>query len=86
MSMAQSMLWHHGNKYTAESACEHCQGVVRHETWCVTRSQEVLYAYEAAMNAENLTEGDRLILHALGAAWVNNVATDSRMAVEAGSI
>lgn len=72
MSTQQTAVWMHSNKYNAEAACEHCQGVVRHESWCVTRSEVVLYAYEAVLHAEKLTEGDRLILHALGASWTNN--------------
>jgi len=73
MTTPQSATWHHGNKYTAESACEHCSGVVRHETWCITRSPIVLYAYAAVLDADNLGEGDRLILHALGTAWTGKV-------------
>ena len=68
-------VWHHSNKYSADTACEHCDGVVRHEPWCITRSPEVLYAYGAVLQAERLTEGDKLILHALGVAWVNNECT-----------
>ncbi len=68
-------VWHHSNKYSADTACEHCEGVVRHEPWCITRSPEVLYAYGAVLDAEKLTEGDRLSLHALGVAWVNNECT-----------
>ena len=65
--------WHHSNKYSAEAACEHCQGVVRHEPWCITQSEVILYAYAAVLNAEVLTEGDQLILHALGVAWTDNL-------------
>ena len=68
----QASTWQHSNKYNAESACEHCQGVVRHELWCITRSELVLYAYEAVVDANALTEGDKLILHALGVAWTSN--------------
>jgi len=71
MSAQQATIWHHSNKYSAEAACEHCQGVVRHEPWCITRSEAVLYVYEAVLDAEKLTLGDKLILHALGAAWTN---------------
>ncbi|MGA7459305.1 MAG: hypothetical protein WBW69_03725 [Candidatus Korobacteraceae bacterium] len=68
----QSSTWQHSNKYSADAACEHCQGVVRHELWCITRSELVLYAYEAVVDASALTEGDKLTLHALGVAWTNN--------------
>ena len=67
--------WQHSNKYSAEAACEHCEGVVRHETWCITQSSDVLYAYEAVLDADKLTEGDRLILHALGVAWTGKVCS-----------
>jgi hypothetical protein len=63
--------WYHSNKYTAETECEHCGGVVRHEPWCVTSNPNVAYAYNAVLDAEQLTVEDRLILHALGAAWVD---------------
>jgi hypothetical protein len=73
----QSATWHHSNKYSAESACEHCQGIVRHQHWCITQSETILYAYESVLDADKLTEGDRLMLHALGVAWVNNCACQS---------
>lgn len=72
MPTQQAKTWHHSNKYSADAACEHCEGVVRHEPWCITRSEVVLYAYEAVLNAECLTEGDKLILHALGVTWTDN--------------
>ena len=73
----QATIWRHSNKYSAEAACEHCQGVVRHESWCITRCETVLYAYEAVINADKLTEGDRLMLHALGVVWTNNSCNGS---------
>ena len=45
---------------------------MRHELWCITRSEAVLYAYEAVVDAGKLSEGDRLVLHALGVTWVDN--------------
>ena len=72
MSTGQASIWQHSNKYSAEAACEHCQGIVRHESWCVARNQRVLYAYEAVIDAAVLTEGDKLSLHALGVAWRDN--------------
>ncbi len=69
MSTAMVETWYHSNKYTAEVACEHCQGVVRHEDWCITRSSRVLYAYEAVADSSKLTLQDILILHALGVSW-----------------
>jgi hypothetical protein len=62
----------HSNRYSADSACEHCEGVVRHEAWCITVSSIVLYAYQAALDANKLSMGDQLILHALGVVWRDN--------------
>ncbi len=39
------------------------------KSWCVTQNESVQYAYQAASNFGDLTPGDHLILHALGAAW-----------------
>ncbi len=72
MSTQQTTIWRHSNKYSADAACEHCQGVVRHEPWCITRSETVLYAYQAVLDPDKLSEGDRLILHALGVNWTRN--------------
>jgi hypothetical protein len=59
----------HSNQYSAESACGHCDGVIRHEPWCVTQNATVQYAYQAVSDPAHLSHGDHLILHALGAAW-----------------
>ncbi len=61
--------WYHSNQYSAESACEHCGGVVRHETWCITRNPMVQYAFRVVLESEKLSFADRLILHALGVSW-----------------
>ncbi len=61
--------WYHSNAYSADAACEHCAGLIRHEPWCITRSDVVTYAYEAVLDADKLSIGDQLILHALGVVW-----------------
>jgi hypothetical protein len=71
LMLLQSPIFH-SNQYHAAAACEHCGGLVRHETWCITRSSVVYYAYEAALDPEKLSLADRLILHALGVQWVEN--------------
>jgi len=71
MSTHEAATWLHSNQYT-ETACEHCLGFVSHASWCVTRNRDVRYAYEALLNADRLTLGDSLILHALGVSWINN--------------
>jgi hypothetical protein len=59
----------HSNRYSADSACGHCDGVVRHESWCMTQNTSVQYAYQVVSDPSHLSPGDHLILHALGAAW-----------------
>jgi hypothetical protein len=59
----------HSNQYSSDSACGHCEGVIRHELWCITQNTSVQYAYQAVSDPDHLSTGDKLILHALGAAW-----------------
>src|ERR1700757_1098313 len=69
-SAIEASKWYHSNKYTADTACGHCAGGVRHESWGPACKQGVAYAYEAVDDAARLTVEDGLILHALGAAWI----------------
>jgi len=62
----------HSNRYTAESACEHCAGIVRHEPWCITVDHIVYYAYEIVADPGKMTIGDVLLLHSLGVSWGAN--------------
>lgn len=64
--------WYHSNQYNAQSGCEHCGGIIRHERWCITRDAAVQYAYGVVVDADKLTLRDRLILHALGVLWQAN--------------
>jgi hypothetical protein len=64
--------WYHSNRYTAESVCEHCAGVLRHEKWCITRDPLLQYAFAAVLDAAKLTLRDQLVLHALGVSWQQN--------------
>jgi hypothetical protein len=64
--------WYHSNRYNAQSACEYCGGIVRHERWCITCDPIVQYAYGAVLDPEKLTLLDSLILHALGVEWGRN--------------
>jgi hypothetical protein len=59
----------HSNRYTAQSSCEHCGGVIRHENWCITRDALVFYAYEVVLYPAKMTPEDVLRLHGLGVAW-----------------
>ena len=68
MRASEQSGWYHCNQYSAESACGHCGGIIRHERWCMRRNPAVSYAYAAVRNAK-LTLEDELILHALGVAW-----------------
>ena len=57
---------YHSNRYNARAACEHCEGVIRHEKWCITLDPIVYYAYQVVADPSQLTMGDTLILHSLG--------------------
>lgn len=61
--------WFHCNHYDADSACDYCQGVIRHEAWRVFVAPIVSYAHEIVADPNKLTRGDALMLHALGVAW-----------------
>jgi hypothetical protein len=61
--------WRHSNRYGADSACKHCDGIIRHECWCATENANVRYAFTAAFDSDHLSRGDELILHALGVTW-----------------
>jgi hypothetical protein len=64
--------WYHSNRYNAQSACEHCGGIIRHERWCITCNPVVQYAYTAVVEPDKLTFADALVLHALGVVWGEN--------------
>jgi len=57
------------NRYSADSACNHCEGIIRHESWCITQNAYVHYAYQAALFSNQLSLEDRIILHGWGVAW-----------------
>jgi hypothetical protein len=69
---SDSTTWFHSNRYHAQAACEHCDGIIRHESWCITVDPVVRYAYEVVLEPSKLTVADSIILHALGVAWVNS--------------
>jgi hypothetical protein len=69
--------WYHSNRYHADAACEHCQGIIRHERWCISFDAEVHYAYEIVADPTRLTFGDILILHSLGVIWGENSCRDN---------
>ena len=75
--------WFHSNQYNADSVCEHCSGIVRHERWCITRNPMVHYAFRVVADPKSLSIGDRMILHALGVSWGTNACSDSRKKAEA---
>jgi hypothetical protein len=69
MPLQNDLPLRHSNQYSVDSACMHCDGIIRHESWCVTQSATVRYAFQAALDPNQLSLGDELILHALGVAW-----------------
>jgi hypothetical protein len=72
----------HSNRYTAQSACEHCAGIIRHERWCITVDHMIHYAYEIVTDPSKLTIGDSLILHSLGVIWGANACQRSCKSLE----
>ena len=52
----------HCNKYAADSACVHCEGIIRHESWCATQNISVHYAYQAIQDPNYLSLGDYFAL------------------------
>jgi hypothetical protein len=72
----------HSNRYAADSACEHCGGVIRHERWCITVDQTVYYAYEIVADPGKVSVGDAINLHALGVLWVSNKCGGAANTVE----
>lgn len=59
----------HSNRHHARAACPHCEGIIRHERWCITLHPLVYYAYLIVADPGKLTVGDALILHSLGVIW-----------------
>ena len=55
--------------YNFQAACEHCEGIIRHELWCQTLNPVVCYAYKIVVSADELAIGDAIILHLLGVLW-----------------
>jgi hypothetical protein len=74
MSTQDPLPMSHSSQYSAHSACSHCDGVIRHEPWCVTLNASVEYAYQAISDPDRLSPGDHLILHALGASWAAKIS------------
>ncbi len=69
MTMGSEQPLGHSNRYSADSACMHCDGIIRHETWCATLSEAAGYAFGAISDSNRLSVEDELRLHALGVAW-----------------
>ncbi len=64
-----STVWYHSNRYNVQAACKHCEGIIRHEPWCIKVDPIVSYAYQIVADSNNLSVGDALILHSLGVSW-----------------
>lgn len=67
--MPEETATYHCNKYAAENACKCCDGIIRHEPWCIEINPNVRYAFEIVIHPKIMTEQDKLILHALTALW-----------------
>jgi glycerol-3-phosphate cytidylyltransferase-like family protein len=62
-------IFYHSNRYAALSACQHCEGVIRHERWCLALNFVVRYACEIIVSPDKLTIEDAIILDSLGVLW-----------------
>jgi len=51
------------------NACKFCDGVIKHEHWCMWENRRTLYAYAIVSDIKILTSLDKLILHALGVTY-----------------
>jgi hypothetical protein len=69
MNTAQTSIWHHENQYNSQSSCPYCEGILRHELWCITMNALVQYAYGLAAGIRGLSAADALRLHAMGVCW-----------------
>lgn len=69
MPIQSDLPWVLINQYCADSACAHCDGVIRHEPWCISQNARVQYAYQVVSDPCHMRRRDRLILYALGVAW-----------------
>jgi hypothetical protein len=59
----------HSNKYAANTECENCKGIIRHEPWCIAENPNVLYAYEVVLHPNKLSVEDSMRLHGMGSIW-----------------
>jgi hypothetical protein len=49
--MGQISPVYHVNRHGG-AACEHCLGIVRHASWCLTKNTEIFYAYDILVHPE----------------------------------
>jgi hypothetical protein len=69
MSEDVRTIWYYSNRYNEQAACEHCEGIIRHEQWCIMLKPGVSYACQIVADPSKLTIGDGLILHSLRVIW-----------------
>jgi hypothetical protein len=61
--------WYQSNAAVSSVNCRHCNGVLRHESWCITRNANTAYAFRAVQDSDNLSQQDKCMLHSLGVSW-----------------
>jgi hypothetical protein len=54
MADSNQAVWYHSNRYHAQAACEHCEGIIRHERWCITLDAAVYYAFQVGCGPEQI--------------------------------
>lgn len=56
---------YHSNKYAADAACHHCDGVVRHERWCFYTNEFTAYCSVIVDRPEFMNEYDKKFIAGL---------------------
>ena len=70
MQVQNQLSLHHSNRYSAESACAHCEGIIRHEFVVRHTERHYLLCISGSLTENQLSLGDELILHGLGVVWI----------------
>jgi hypothetical protein len=52
--------FYHSNGYSAQAACEHCDGIIRHERWYRTLNPVVGYACKIVVSADGRSNRNSL--------------------------
>ena len=57
MTVEEKLPSRHSNQYSADSACGHCEGVVRHEPWCTTQNTQHSLCISGRLGSSSFESG-----------------------------